>query len=202
MNIHAIQGIMPNMRDHPPADTRACAPDFDAPHFRQALSRFATGVTVVTTRNPDAPSGDTGSHCFVGMTANSFNSVSMAPPLVLWSLALRARSLPLFLAQSHYVINVLAADQLDICNRFAYGEGDRFAQTDFRLGQSGLPILHGALAWFECHNRSRYEEGDHVILVGEVERCGFASQADGLVYQGGKFGTLTGLPSAAASHHA
>jgi flavin reductase (DIM6/NTAB) family NADH-FMN oxidoreductase RutF len=194
MNIHANQAIMAAMRPQPPADVRARAPNFDAPHFRQALSRFATGVTVVTTRAPDGRAGESASHNFVGMTANSFNSVSMAPPLVLWSLGLQARSLPLFHGQSHYVINVLSADQLEVCQRFAYGQGDRFAQTPYRLGESGLPILEGCLAWFECHNRSRYDEGDHVIFVGEVERCGFADTLDGLVFQGGRFGHVNALP--------
>ncbi len=177
---------------HPPADVRALSPDFEPPHFRQALSRFATGVTVVTTHAPGATKGQSLSSNFVGITASSFNSVSLSPPLVLWSLGLHAGSLPLFHAGTHYVINVLAADQLELCQRFAYGKGDRFAGVDYTLGQSGLPILDGALAWFECHNRSRYEEGDHVIFVGEVERCGFAD-GDPLVFQAGQFGTTRSL---------
>ena len=87
-----------------------------------------------------------------------------------------------------------AADQLALCKRFAYGKGDRFADTAYTLGQSGLPILDGALAWFECHNRSRYEEGDHVIFVGEVERCGFADGGQPLVYQNSQFSTTQTLP--------
>lgn len=173
---------------HPPADVTALSPDFETPHFRQALSRFATGVTVVTTHAPGATRGQAASSNFIGLTASSFNSVSLTPPLVLWSLGLRSGSLPLFHAGTHYVINVLAADQMELCKRFAYGKGDRFAGVDYTLGQSGLPILGGALAWFECHNRSRYEEGDHVIFVGEVERCGFA-EGDPLVFQGGQFST-------------
>lgn len=177
---------------HPPADVRALSPDFESSHFRQALSRFATGVTVVTTHAAGATDGQPSSPAFVGITASSFNSVSLSPPLVLWSLGLHAGSLPLFHAGTHYVINVLAADQLTVCQQFAYGKGDRFAGVDYRLGQSGLPILSGALAWFECHNRSRYEEGDHVIFVGEVERCGF-SDGEPLVFQGGQFGTTRPL---------
>jgi len=173
---------------HPPAEVRALSPDFEPPHFRQALSRFATGVTVVTTLAPGAQRGQTASSNFVGITASSFNSVSLSPPLVLWSLGLHAGSLPLFHAGTHYVINVLAADQLDLCHRFASGKGDRFAVVDYTLGQSGLPVLSGALAWFECHNRNRYEEGDHVIFVGEVERCGFLD-GEPLVFQAGQFST-------------
>ncbi len=177
----------------PPADVHALSPDFEPPHFRQALSRFATGVTVVTTHASGARKGDRHSTSFVGLTASSFNSVSLTPPLVLWSLGLHSSSLPLFRSGTHYVINVLAADQLELCQRFAYGKGDRFAGVDYSLGQSGLPILSGALAWFECHNRSRYEEGDHVIFVGEVERCGFADGKEPLVFQAGQFGTVSPL---------
>lgn len=172
---------------------KALPPDFESAHFRQTLSRFATGVTVVTTLAPGAQKGDTHSHSFVGITASSFNTLSLQPPLVLWSLGMQARSLPLFHAGTHYVINVLAADQQALCERFAYGQGDRFAQTPYQLGQSGLPILDGALAWFECHNRSRYEEGDHVLFVGEVERCGFTPEASGLIFHTGQFGKFTPL---------
>ena len=91
------------------------------------------------------------------------------------------------------MINVLAADQFELCQRFAYGKGDRFAGVDYSLGQSGLPILSGALAWFECHNRSRYEEGDHVIFVGEVERCGFSEVGAPLVFQAGQFASTRPL---------
>lgn len=167
---------------------RATPPDFDAAHFRHALSQFATGVTVVTTRSEGRP----GTPAFVGVTASSFNSVSLDPPLVLWSLGTQANSFPLFHAGSHYVINILAAEQLDLCKRFATLKGDRFANIDYRLSPTGLPILAQSLAWFECHNRSRYDEGDHVIFVGEVERCGVID-ADGapLVFHRGGFSSLT-----------
>lgn len=181
-------------RPTPPAHVRAQAPDFDSAHFRRSLGCFATGVTVVTAHAPEPESP--GASPFVGLTASSFNSVSLAPPLVLWSLDLQANCLPLFHGGSHYVINVLADHQLDVCERFAYGEGDRFAATPYRLSVSGLPIIEGALAWFECHNRSRYEEGDHVIFVGEVERCGWREGGAPLVYQGGRFGTVGPLPAA------
>ncbi len=143
---------------------RAAVPDFDSAAFRSALGQFATGVTVITTRADDGS--------LIGITASSFNSVSLTPPLILWSLATRAGSMPVFRENSHYVVNVLAADQLDICKRFATMKGDRFAGVPYTLSASGTPVLDGALAWFECHNRSRYDEGDHVIFVGEVERCG------------------------------
>jgi flavin reductase (DIM6/NTAB) family NADH-FMN oxidoreductase RutF len=167
---------------------RAAPPNFDAVAFRRALGEFATGVTVVTTR---APSGQ-----LIGITASSFNSVSLTPPLVLWSLSTRSASMPVFQTNSHYVVNVLAASQLDLCKRFATPKGDRFEGVAHAAGDSGMPVLDGALAWFECHNRSRYEEGDHVIFVGEVERCGTredAQQVGPLVFQNGEFHTVKPL---------
>ncbi len=152
-------------------------PSFDAQHFKSALSQFATGVTVITTRLEDGS--------FLGLTASSFNSVSLSPPLVLWSLSERARSLPAFSVNSHYVINVLSAGQSALAEQFSKPAADRFAGVEFTLSSTGLPILAGAVAWFECHNRSRYPEGDHVIFVGEVEHCAFTPQAP-LIFHGGQ----------------
>lgn len=175
-----------------PQRRKAAAPDFDSGHFKRALSQFATGVTVITTRA--AGHSHANDVPFVGITASSFNSVSLDPPLVLWSMATRANSLPMFRDGSHYIINVLAASQLDLCQRFATLKGDRFAGVDYRLSETGLPILANALAWFECHNRSRYDEGDHVIFVGEVERCGILDAGgEPLVFQGAQFSTLCPL---------
>lgn len=153
-------------------------PEFDSRHFRNALSQFATGVTIITTRLPDGT--------FLGLTASSFNSVSLDPPLVLWSLAQGASSLPVFTGNSHYVINVLAGDQAALAERFAMRIDNRFEGVDFDLSHTGLPILKGVSAWFECHNRSRYPEGDHVIFVGEVERCEVMPKP-ALVFHCGKF---------------
>jgi flavin reductase (DIM6/NTAB) family NADH-FMN oxidoreductase RutF len=153
-------------------------PQCDARHFRNALSQFATGVTVITTRLPDGS--------FLGLTASSFNSVSLKPPLVLWSLGQGASSLPVFTGNTHYVINVLAGDQAPLAERFSKRIDNRFEGVDFELSHTGLPILKGVAAWFECHNRSRYPEGDHVIFVGEVERCN-VSPKPALVFHGGKF---------------
>ncbi|MEB0139384.1 MULTISPECIES: flavin reductase family protein [unclassified Undibacterium] len=165
---------------------RAQQPGFDTAHFRTALSQFATGVTVITTRLADGS--------FLGLTASSFNSVSLDPPLVLWSLGNAASSMPAFSGNSHYVINVLSADQAGLATQFASRSGDRFAGVEYSLSRTGLPILKGASAWFECHNRSRYPEGDHVIFVGEVEHCEVAPQAP-LIYHSGQF-VLTGFPPA------
>ncbi|HTD06564.1 flavin reductase family protein [Undibacterium sp.] len=157
---------------------RAAKREFDTRHFRNALSQFATGVTVITTRLADGS--------FLGLTASSFNSVSLDPPLVLWSLGNAASSLPVFTGNSHYVVNILAADQARLAEQFASRKKNRFEGVDFSLSPTGHPILNGVSAWFECHNRSRYPEGDHVIFVGEVEHCEFTPQAP-LVFHAGEF---------------
>ena len=164
---------------------RAQAPTFSPPEFRLALSAFATGVTVVTAR--DAATG-----LRFGLTANSFNSVSLTPPLVLWSLSRHAGSMPTFAQGSHYAIHILAAEQRELAERFATKDVDRFAGLQLSEGAGGAPILDGAMAVFECFNRSRYEEGDHVIFVGEVERCRRREGAQPLIYHGGRY--FTELP--------
>ncbi|MBY0239417.1 MAG: flavin reductase family protein [Burkholderiaceae bacterium] len=160
---------------------RATSREFDALHFRQALSQFATGVTVITTRLEDGS--------FRGLTASSFNSVSLDPPLVLWSLGAAANSMPIFSGNSHYVINVLNAEQAHLAKLFSRRSDDPWNGVEYELSRTGMPILKGATAWFECHNRSRYPEGDHVIFVGEVEDCAIEPQSP-LIFHGGQFGQL------------
>ena len=154
-------------------------PDFSSQEFRASLGMFATGVTIVTART------DAGT--LVGLTASSFNSVSLSPPLVLWSLSRTAGSMAAFSKGRHYAINVLAADQQTLAERFATRGVDRWAGVTFTDGISGAPLLDGAAASFECFNRSQYVEGDHVIFVGEVERCGHRADASPLLYHGGRF---------------
>jgi flavin reductase (DIM6/NTAB) family NADH-FMN oxidoreductase RutF len=158
----------------------ASAPDFDASFFRTALGRFATGVTVVTATGANGEP--------LGMTVSSFNSVSLDPPLVLWSLSSTSASLSAFLQCDRYVINVLGADQLALADRFARGTvQQRFVGISDARAPGGTRMLgDGCAAWFECHNRSRYVEGDHVIMVGEVEHCGH-SGALPLVFHAGGF---------------
>ena len=169
---------MPALR---PAPAVALPPSFSSSEFRSALGMFATGVTIVTARTA---AGD-----LVGLTANSFNSVSLAPPLVLWSLARAAGSMAAFRTGSHYAIHILAADQIALAERFALKGADRWKGMEFHTSASGAPLLAGAAATFECFNRSRYEEGDHVIFVGEVERCSHRPGASPLLFHGGKFYT-------------
>ncbi|MEW6703578.1 MAG: flavin reductase family protein [Pseudomonadota bacterium] len=145
---------------------------------------FATGVTIVTARDASgAP---------VGLTANSFNSVSLSPPLVLWSLAMKARSMAVFRHASHYAINVLAADQRNLAERFSGRVADRFSGVGHDTGAHGCPLIEGAAAVFECESRSRHEEGDHVIFVGRVLRCVHRPGVAPLVYHQGRY--VHGLP--------
>ena len=164
-----------------PSPTRANAPTFSAQQFRAALGMFATGVTIVTARAADGTR--------VGLTANSFNSVSLDPPLVLWSLARSAASMVALSSGSHYTVNILSARQKALAERFATKDIDRWADVAFTEGLGGAPVLVGAAASFECFNRSRYDEGDHVIFVGEVERCTHDVGASPLLFHGGRFYT-------------
>lgn len=135
--------------------------------FRDALAQFATGVTIITTR------GHEGS--FVGFTAASFNSISLDPPLIIWSLGRRSRSLAAFERAPRYAVNVLAHDQADLARRFSRPHADRFAGVAYRLGDAAAPLIEGCVAWLECRNHSQHPVGDHMLFVGEVETCAYRS---------------------------
>lgn len=152
---------------------------FSSKTFRTALSHFATGVTIVTTRDAQgAP---------VGLTVTSFNSVSLTPPLVLWSLGKSAGSLAAFRGCKHYAIHVLNAEQRHLAELFASKQQDRWQGQAFTPGWGDTPLLPGVAATFECANRSCYDEGDHFIFVGQVLRCTQQSQAPAtpLLFYGG-----------------
>ena len=154
---------------------------FDPRTLRDALGDFATGITVVTARAADGQP--------VGVTINSFASVSLEPPLVLWSLGLHSPALAVFESCSHYAINVLAADQEEFSQRFSQSQSDRFAGVAWNVGAGGTPILPGCCAWFECRNELRYPGGDHLILVGHVE--GFQRiEKPPLIFHRGRYRTL------------
>jgi len=133
---------------------------FDPKDFRQALGMFATGVTIVTARAADGTP--------VGITANSFNSVSLSPPMVLWSLAKNARSLPVFSASPHWNVHILSNEQEALSNRFARAGEDKFAGLSLDDSAHGAPLMPGCSARFQCRTAFRYDGGDHVIFVGEV----------------------------------
>lgn len=133
---------------------------FDPHAFRAALGTFTTGVTIITTRAADGE--------MVGITANSFNSVSLNPPMVLWSLAKNARSLATFSSAKHWNVHVLSVDQEDLSGRFARQGEDKFAGLELDDGISKAPLLKQCTARFQCRTAFSYDGGDHVIFVGEV----------------------------------
>jgi len=155
---------------------------FDAAEFRRALGSFATGVTIITTRDADGNN--------IGLTANSFNSVSLNPPLVLWSLAESSNSLAAFRQAAHWAVHVLAADQEPLSTRFAKRGVDKFAGLDCELGVDGVPLLRGCTARFECRTAFQYEGGDHVIFVGQVLNFTRADSAP-LVFHSGRYADAT-----------
>ena len=152
----------------------------DPREFRGALGAFATGVTVVTTLSPAGP---------LGMTVNSFASVSLDPPLVLWSPARRSGRFEAFEAAAHFAIHVLATDQQALAQRFA-GDGLDFAGLDWAGGDGGTPLLPGCAARFECAHSAGHDGGDHLIVVGEVLRFE-AWDRPPLVFHGGLYKGLT-----------
>lgn len=147
--------------------------------FRATLGNFATGVTVVTAL---AENGER-----IGVTISSFNSVSIEPPLILWSLSLVSPNLEAFRAAKHYSVNVLAADQQEISNRFAARSGDRFAGVPLHEGAFGVPQIDGCCATFECTNEIQYAGGDHLIFVGRVEHFAQDAEKSPLVFHGGRY---------------
>ncbi len=134
--------------------------NFDTRSFRSALGTFATGITVVTSIGPDGER--------LGFTANSFNSVSLDPPLVLFSLDRRAYSLKAFEAAGVFAINVLREDQEQVSTAFARALSNKWDSVTFETWETGCPILADALANFECETKSMHDGGDHVIFVGQV----------------------------------
>jgi len=184
-------------------------PLVDSRLFRQALGRFATGVTVVTTRapdepdepdGPDGPSGpDTQGGGVVGMTANSFSAVSLDPPLILWSIRSEAPSLPAFLRSGVFAVNVLTQEQADLSHRFATPRDDKFAGIAWSRGHGGCPRLEGALALFECDLQQAIPAGDHQILLGRVVRASFDDAASPLLFSSGRYAVAARLPNMDAS---
>ena len=164
--------------DAPAGDERL--PKFDERRLRDALAEFATGVAIVCTR------GQYGR--YVGFTANSFNAVSLDPPLVIWSLAGGSASLAAFEAASYYSINVLAAEQAPLARRFSRPHADRFEGVPHRPGRFGVPLIDGCVAWLECRHHARYPAGDHVLFIGEVVGVERA-HGRGLVFHHRRYGT-------------
>ena len=153
-------------------------PQIDLQEFRRALSCFATGVAVVTTLDS---SGER-----VGMTISSFNSVSLDPPLVLWSIANNSNSYDAFINAEYFAVNVLTMEQQHLSDRFAQRGADKFEGLECREGLHGAPILPEYAACFECSTEHRYEGGDHKIIVGRVLRLE-DRESDPLIFYRGRF---------------
>jgi flavin reductase (DIM6/NTAB) family NADH-FMN oxidoreductase RutF len=152
-----------------------------APLLRQALGRFATGVTIVTCLDPKGQP--------VGLTANSFNALSLEPPLILWSLRLRSPSLAAFAEAPHFVVNVLADDQLALSQHFARPGADRFSLGGWSSGLGGAPVLAGCVARFECELHTSQEAGDHMLFIGRVRHVHESGGAP-LLFHGGRYRAL------------
>ncbi len=155
---------------------------FDSRAFRDALGCFATGVTVITTMSEAGP---------LGITANSFASVSLDPPLVLWSPARKSARFPAFEAATHFTVHILAHDQKEMSNAFA-GQGlEPFKDFDFTEGLGRAPLLDGCAARFQCTHSAGHDGGDHLIVVGQVEICETWDRAPLVYYKGGYAGLST-----------
>ncbi len=155
----------------------------DARALRNALGRFATGVTIVTTVTPE------GAH--TGVTVNSFTSVSLEPPLVLFCLSTRSSLLPAFERARHFAVNVLARSQQALSNRFARPSANTWEGVAFRPGAHGCALLADAVGVFECERRMVYPAGDHVIFIGEVARFETLPTCEPLAFCQGSYGTFT-----------
>ncbi|MBY4892799.1 flavin reductase family protein [Rhodobacteraceae bacterium N5(2021)] len=159
----------------------------NATDLRRTLGCFPTGVAVVTTTSRSgAP---------IGVTISSFNSVSMDPPLILWSLGLKALSLADFRANGHFAVNVLSEAQAELPRIFSSPVEERFDGLEWTKGTGGVPVLAGSAAVFECSTHARYDGGDHEIFIGRVERHGHGDAAPLLFAKG----RLTTLPEAATA---
>jgi flavin reductase (DIM6/NTAB) family NADH-FMN oxidoreductase RutF len=155
----------------------------DSQQFRRMLGQFATGVTIITARDDEG--------CPVGVTASSFNAVSLDPPLILWSIGKNAHSYPVYAKANHFAVHVLGDGQRSLSERFSRALTDKFAELDFQFGESGAPLLPDCLARFECEVEHRYEGGDHLILVGRVLRLESATEAaKPLIFYQGRYAAL------------
>lgn len=154
---------------------------FDPHKFRRTLGHFATGVTIITAR--------LGSGQPIGMTCNSFASVSLDPPLVQWSIAKTSRNYAAIGLAEHFAVHVLDATQREICRQFSAKEGDRFANVELEIGLRNLPLLTRYHARFECDTHARHDAGDHTILIGSVLRLS-EHEGEPLVFYRGEFSRI------------
>lgn len=158
---------------------------FNARDFRNALGNFATGIAIVTTR--DAAGGP------VGCTINSFASVSLEPPLVSFCLDRKAGVLAAFQTHTHFALHFLAANQEDLSRRFAKAGEDRFGDLQPIIGLGDVPVLPGCLVHFECSVFNRIDAGDHVLILGQVEKLSAGADLPPLLYFRGRYAQLQSI---------
>ncbi len=163
------------------------APTDDPKAFRRALGHFSTGVTIIT-----AEAGGTKA----GLTVNSFSSVSLDPPLILWSVNKSSTSWPVFAAAKSFAVNVLAADQSFLASQFARSGGDKYLNVEWHAGDTGAPLLSGVAAQFECLRHVEYDGGDHLIVVGKVAHFSRFERRP-LVFAQGRFSLAIDHPETA-----
>ena len=150
----------------------------DPRELRNALGRFATGVTVITTKTPGGK--------LEGLTANSFSALSLDPPLVIWSIRNQAPSLPSFLEAERFAINVLSCDQTEVSRHFATPQAEKFDGLEYEIGEGGCPIFKESLAIFECETEQTIEGGDHLLFIGRVVHVAYRD-GDPLLFSAGKY---------------
>lgn len=167
---------------------------FDVRDFRSALGHFPTGVTVITTLDKNGEP--------IGCTASSFNSVSMDPPLLLWSVDKNAYSAKIFEQAEYFAINVLSENQVPTSNRFAGRGEDKFKDVSYTAGLGGIPLLEGCGAQFECKTWNVYEGGDHLIIVGEVMNYSHNDSKTPLVFSRGSYAITSQHPNLNSDSHA
>lgn len=160
-------------------------PTLDARAFRRCLGQFATGIVIATTEVGNVR---------VGVTANSFTSVSLDPPLVLWAIGKKSRSFQTFSECEQFAVNVLAADQIELSRQFSGSSDDKFAGTALVEGKSKMPLIDGALAHLECNVENRIDTGDHMVMIGRVLNY-MNYKGDPLLFSQGKYGIAEEHPS-------
>jgi len=160
------------------SETFQPGPD-DARALRDAFGRFATGVTVVTASGPRGP---------IGITANSFASVSMDPPLLLWCPAKKSHRHDSFACSSHFALHVMGIDQDEITRGFARHHADAFEKGVWHASEAGVPLLEGCPARFECTVRDRIDAGDHTVIIAHITRVTTEPGAEPRVFLGGSWG--------------
>ena len=154
----------------------------DAAEFRKVLGQFATGVTIITAIDDEEPAG---------VAANSFTSVSMDPPLVLFCVAHTSSTWPRIERARRFAVNVLGEHQEEVCRLFATKGANRFAQIDWHLGVGGSPVLDDCIAYLDCEFWAEYDGGDHIIVVGRVLDLGVNHDAGPLVFYQGQYGQFS-----------